>query len=74
MKKKIASRALVLTTIGALIFGYVEKKEADQQRAIAEESIRLLEQSKKESIQSQNASYMLPDFEVIASRKQNSLH
>ncbi len=77
MRKEVAIRVLTLTTIGSLIFGYIEKKEADKQRIIAEKHIELLEKThnttaptRKVSIKSE----VIPEFEMITSRSSISRH
>jgi hypothetical protein len=77
MRKEVAIKVLTLTTVGSLIFGYVEKKEADKQRALAQKHIELLEQAKIQQVESKTASKeqeIIPEFEVIASRTSVSLH
>ena len=77
MRKEVAIRVLTLTTVGSLIFGYVEKKEADKQRALVKEHLELLEKAKIQQIPQTTASKeqeVIPEFEVIASRTSSSLH
>jgi hypothetical protein len=77
MRKEVAIKVLTLTTVGSLIFGYVEKKEADKQRALTQKHIELLEQAKIQQVESKTVSKeqeIIPEFEVIASRTSVSLH
>lgn len=77
MRKEVAIRVLTLTTVGSLIFGYVEKKEADKHRALVKEQLELLEKAKIQQAPSTTVSKeqeAIPEFEVIASKTSVSLH